>query len=123
MASILTTTKEVLNLDAADTSFDQDVMMFINAAFSTLNQLGVGPSPGFYITGVTEQWEDIDDLPEDQLHMVKAWIFLKVRMLFDPPGTSYLINAMEAQLKEFEWRLNMAREYLLPPVILEVVIE
>lgn len=123
MASILTTTKQVLNLEASDISFDQDVTMLINAAFSTLNQLGCGPLAGFYITGDTEEWEDIDDLPDDQLHMVKAWVFLKVRMLFDPPGTSYLINALESQMKEFEWRLNMSREYALPPVVVEVVIE
>lgn len=121
MASILTTTKQVLNLEEADTSFDQDVTMFINAAFSTLNQLGCGPLLGFFITGATEEWEDIDDLPETDLHMVKAWIYLKVRMLFDPPSTSYLINAMESQMKEFEWRLNMSREYALPPVVIEVV--
>lgn len=121
MASILTTTKKVLGLEEAYTAFDLDVTTHINAAFATLNHLGVGPEDGFFIEDDTEQWEDIG-LPNRQLHLVKSFIYLKVRMLFDPPGTSYLINAMDDQIKEMTWRLNMMREEALPPVIVEEVI-
>lgn len=113
MASILTTTKKILGLDEAYTAFDLDVTTHINAAFSTLSQLGVGPEEGFFIEDDTEDWDDFD-VPANQLHLAKAYVYLKVRMLFDPPGTSFLITAMESQLAELVWRLNMLREVILP---------
>lgn len=119
MASILTTTKKVLGLEAAYTAFDLDVTTHINAAFSTLNQLGVGPEDGFFIEDATEEWEDFD-VPANQLNLVRSYVYLKVRMLFDPPHTSYLINATNKQIEEFEFRLNMFREVALPPVVEEV---
>lgn len=113
MASILTSTKKVLGLDEGYTAFDLDVTTHINAAFSVLNQLGVGPEDGFFIEDATEEWEDFE-VPANQLHMVKSYIYLKTRLLFDPPGTSFLIDAMKSQIEQFEWRLNMLREVLLP---------
>lgn len=113
MASILTDTKHVLGLDAAYTQFDPDVTMYINAAFSTLSQLGVGPDEGFFIVDGTEEWTAFD-VPANQLHLTKTYIYLKVRMLFDPPGTSFLIDAMQNQIAQMEWRLNMLREVALP---------
>lgn len=113
MASILTTTKKVLGLDEAYTAFDLDVTTHINTAFSTLSQVGVGPDEGFFIEDSTTEW-DAFDVPANQLHMVKSYVYLRVRMLFDPPGTSFLIEAMNNQIKELEWRLNMFREVALP---------
>lgn len=113
MASILTTTKKILGLDEAYTAFDLDIVTHINAAFSTLNQLGVGPEDGFFIEDSADDWGSFD-VPENQLHLAKTYVYLKVRMLFDPPGTSYLITAMDNQIKELEWRINMLREVALP---------
>lgn len=121
MASIFITTKQILNLEESFTAFDLDVMTYLNAAFSTLNQLGVGPEEGFFIEDGTEDWDDFD-VPANQLHLVKSYVVLKVRMMFDPPATSYLINAMNEQILQFEWRLNVFREELLSPYVDPVVV-
>lgn len=107
--SILTSTKKVLGIAADYTAFDLDIITHINAAFSTLTQLGVGPPNGFMIEDADVEWYDYieDDI---QLNTVKSYVFLKVRQLFDPPTTSYLITAMETQIRELEWRLNVNRE-------------
>ena len=107
--SILTSTKKILGIAADYTAFDLDVITHINAAFSTLNQLGVGPAEGFLIEDESMKWEDYID-NEIQLNTIKSYVFLKVRQLFDPPTTSYLITAVEKQIAEFEWRLNVNRE-------------
>jgi hypothetical protein len=107
--SILTSTKKILGIAADYTAFDLDIITHINAAFSTLTQLGVGPAEGFMIEDAEAEWYDYieDDI---QLNTIKSYVFLKVRQLFDPPNTSYLIEAMEKQIREFEWRLNTNRE-------------
>lgn len=111
--SILTSTKKVLGIAETYTVFDMDILTFINTAFSILNQLGVGPVDGFFIEDESAEWEDFD-VPANQLNLVRTYVFLKVRMLFDPPATSFLISAMTDQLKEYEWRLNIFREDLIP---------
>lgn len=115
--SILISTKKVLGLDASYTVFDQDVIMHINAAFSILNQLGVGPVEGFMIEDDTAVWDDFVLIAgsEPSKSLVKTYVQLKARMLFDPPTTSFLLEAMTNQIKEYEWRLNVFREYSLPP--------
>ena len=107
--SILISTKKVLGIAADYTAFDLDILTHINTAFSTLTQLGIGPSVGFMVEDDEAVWTDFigADL---KLHSVKSYVFLKVRMLFDPPQTSYLIEAMEHQIAEIEWRLNVDRE-------------
>jgi hypothetical protein len=107
--SILISTKKVLGIAQDYTVFDLDIITHINAAFSVLNQLGVGPIEGFFIQDETATWDDFI-VPPNQLHLVKTYVILKVRMLFDPPATGYLVGAMENQLKEYEWRLNVFRE-------------
>lgn len=107
--SILKSTKKTLGLDPTYTPFDLDVITYINGAFSTLNQIGIGPDGGFSIEDDEVEWDDYDCLPL-QLHMVKIYIYLRVKILFDPPSTSYLIDASQAQLKEYEWRLNSSHE-------------
>jgi hypothetical protein len=107
--SILTSTKKILGIAEDYTVFDLDIITHINSAFSTLTQLGVGPAVGFMINDATEEWSDF--IVEDfQYNSVKSYVFLKVRQLFDPPQTSYLISAMEKQIQELEWRLNVHRE-------------
>lgn len=109
MSSILTDTKKVLNIEATYTVFDQDIMLHVNSVFGTLNQLGIGPTDGFAIEDDTAVWDDFlqGDL---RFNPVKTYVYLRVRMLFDPPTTSYLMSAMENQIKELEWRLNVVRE-------------
>lgn len=107
--SILKSTKKILGIAEDYTVFDYDIITHINTAFSTLTQLGVGPDQGFMIEDETPTWTDFigDDI---QYNAVKTYVFLRVRMLFDPPQTSYLISAMNEQIKELEWRLNVHRE-------------
>lgn len=107
--SILTSTKKILGVPEDYTVFDQDIITHINSVFSTLTQLGVGPAEGFLIEDEGADWfEFIGDDP--QLNAVKTYVFLRVRQLFDPPTTSYLITAFNEQIKELEWRLNSYRE-------------
>lgn len=113
--SILTSTKKILNIPAELAVFDLDVMIHINSVFSFLHQLGVGPENGFQIEDATPVWSDFigDDLG---MNMVRSYVFLKVRMLFDPPTTSFLLTAMGDQIKEFEYRISALREWNLDPV-------
>lgn len=107
--SILNSTKKILGLAPTYTPFDLDVITHINTAFSTLNQLGLGPDGGFAIEDESELWTDLD-LPTNQLSAVKTYVYLKTRMLFDPPNTSYHVTSMNDQIRELEWRLNVLRE-------------
>lgn len=107
--SILNSTKKVLGLAEDYTAFDMDVIMHINTVFLSLNQLGVGPSAGFMIMDDTETWDTY--LGEDlNLNAVKTYMFLKVKMVFDPPQTSYLITAMEKQIEQLEFRLMVNQD-------------
>jgi hypothetical protein len=108
--SILTSTKKILGITEDYTVFDLDIITHINTAFSTLAQLGVGPNAGFVIDDATSLWSDFTDPLDFQYNSVKSYVFLKVRQLFDPPQTSYLIAAVEKQIQELEWRLNAHRE-------------
>ena len=108
--SILLSVKKVLGIAAEYLAFDQDIIMHINTALSTLTQLGVGPAAGFTVDDIDDAWTDFIDPTDHQYNAVKSYVFLRVRMLFDPPQTSYLINAMTDQIQELEWRLNVHRE-------------
>jgi hypothetical protein len=107
--SILDDVKKVLGLDTSYTAFDRDVILHINGVFSTLNQLGIGPDDGYMIEDDTATWDAFigSDL---RLNSVKHYVILRVRMLFDVPGTSFAIDAMKEQIRELEWRLNVKRE-------------
>lgn len=109
--SILNDTKKILGIGVDYTAFDEDILMHINSAFSTLNQLGVGPRDGFQISDETATWDTF--VVDSRLNPVKTYIYLRVRLLFDPPGTSYHIEAMTRQIKELEWRLNVIREEVI----------
>lgn len=109
--SILTSTKKILGLEENYTAYDQDVLIHINSVFSILNQLGLGPEDGFMINDATTVWEDFLGV-DSRLNSVKTYVYLRVRLLFDPPTTSYLITAFNEQIRELEWRLNVKRETL-----------
>lgn len=107
--SILNSVKKILGLPETDASFDLDVITFANSAFSTLTQIGVGPVGGFMIEDESATWDSF--LGTDiRLNSVKTYVFLRVRMLFDPPQTSFLLSALNEQIRELEWRLNVTME-------------
>lgn len=107
--SILKSTKKMLGLDSEYTAFDVDVIMHINSTFSVLTQMGVGPEAGFMIEDESAVWDDFIT-NDNRYNNVKTYMYLKVRTLFDPPTTSFLLEAQNKQLAEYEWRLNVTRE-------------
>lgn len=107
--SILDSVKKDLGITVEYTHFDPDITLGINSALSVLNQLGVGPSGGFKITGRDETWtEFLGDDP--RLEMVKTYVAKKTKQFFDPPQTGPLATALDQVLKEMEWRVNIAAE-------------
>lgn len=107
--SILKGTKKNLGMDAGYTAFDHDVITNINSAFFSLNQLGLGPADGFMIEDDTDTWDEFL-APGVIQNAVKTYIYLKVRSVFDPPGTPHHITAMKEQIEELEHRLLTERE-------------
>lgn len=107
--SILNSVKKALGIAADYEVFDPDVTMHINSAFATLHQLGVGPDTQFVIAGEDETWGDFA-CPDTILPMVVSYIYLKVRMMFDPPANSFTQNAYKEQIAEYEWRMNVEQE-------------
>ena len=102
--SILDSIKKLIGFDPLYTAFDLDVTMHINSAFATLNQLGVGPLDGFVVTDRNNTWDSfVSDLI--QRSMVKNYVYIKTRLIFDPPSTSFTITALDNLTKELEWRL------------------
>lgn len=125
--SILDSTKKILGLDAGYTAFDLDVITHINSALATLNQLGIGPENGFAITDSTSTWDEVLGAFKNY-NLAKSYVYLRVRLLFDPPNTSFVLTALNEQLRELEWRLSVDRESRdwvapMPPTDLEVVID
>lgn len=107
--SILRGTKKILGLAENYDAFDHDVITHINSAFFVLYQLGVGPSKGFAIESEDETWDEFTG-GKIPLNPVQTYIYLKVRLVFDPPGTPHHIQAMKEQIAELEGRLKMERE-------------
>ena len=107
MESILNSIKKLLGIAEDYDHFDPDIIMHINSVFATLTQLGVGPEDGFSIDDESAKWEDF--LPEERmLHSVKSYMFMKVKLMFDPPLSSAVIECTKEQIKELEWRLQVA---------------
>lgn len=106
MESILTSIKKLLGPTEEDTSFDVDITIHINTAFSRLRQLGVGPAEGFRIIDKKDEWGDfIGD--SETLENVKTYIYLKTKLVFDPPSNSAVLESMKQQIAELEWLLNV----------------
>lgn len=106
MDSILTSIKSMLGIPEEHKHFDTDLIMHINSVFTILTQLGVGPSEGFAIKDETGNWSDF--VSEDaKTELVKSYMYLKVKLLFDPPLGSAVIDAINKQINEFEWRLQV----------------
>jgi hypothetical protein len=109
-SSILTSIKKLLGIEEDYTHFDSDITMYINSAFMNLNQLGVGVIGGFKIEDASAEWDDFIDDERFDLEGVKIYIYLKTRLIFDPPQNSFLVEAIKEQIKELEWRLNVQVE-------------
>lgn len=105
--SILISIKKLLGILAEYTEFDTDIIMHINSTFMILTQLGIGPSDGFMIEDESSVWSDfISD--SANLNLVKTYTYQRVRLMFDPPTSSMLLDALKEQIREFEWRMNVA---------------
>jgi len=109
VTSILTNVKKLVGLAEADTSFDPDIIIHINAILAVLTQLGIGPEDGFTIEDAEPTWRDF--LNDDKLmNMAKTYVYLRVRLLFDPPSTSFVIESLNKQIEELEVRMSIVRE-------------
>ena len=103
--SILASIKKLLGITDDYTHFDQDIVLQINSAFSTLNQLGVGPEAGFSIQDASSVWTDF--INDDRLNFAKTFVQLKVKLAFDPPTSATLMDSYNRQLDELTWRLSI----------------
>lgn len=108
--SILETMQQRLEGYAdSEGDFDEDILMFVNSAFSTLTQLGVGPKEGFVVTGYDETWDDfLTNAKPARLEMVKEFVYIQVRLTWDPPTVGGVLNAYKERLNELVWRINVA---------------
>ncbi len=110
MDSILTSIKKLLGITEEYEYFDADLIMHINSVLAVLSQLGVGPSEGFAIQDEDAVWTSF--LPDDaRLQFVKSYVALKVKLLFDPPLSSAVIEAINRQISELEWRILVEAEH------------
>lgn len=106
--SVLNSTKKILGIAAEYTYFDLDITIHINSVLSTLNQLGVGLSDEQgLVTSATDSWASILGVQKN-LNMIKSYMYLRVRLLFDPPASGFGLNSMASQVKEFEYRIMIA---------------
>lgn len=104
--SILDSIKQLLGIDVNDTSFDKELIIHINGALMILNQLGVGPMNGYLIDNNYNTWDEFIG-ERDDLEIIKSVVYLRVRLIFDPPQNSFLVNALEKQIAEYDWRITL----------------
>lgn len=108
MTSILNSTKKLLGIAEEYTQFDIDIIFNINSALVTLAQLGVGPTRGFAITGASETYEDfLGDNYDALFNNVQMYLYLKTKIIFDPPASSFVLESLKIQLQELEFRLSV----------------
>ena len=108
--SILLSVKKILGLGEDNSDFDSDIILHINSVLSILQQLSIGPNNGYYIDGPTQTWDDYLGDDYAHLNMVKSYVAAKVRILFDPPVSSAVMESLKNICSEFEWRVNVAAE-------------
>ena len=107
--SILTSIKKLHGISKEDTSFDMDITMLINSALLTLTQIGLGPSEGFYIEDDTKEWTDfVDDAV--MAESIATYVYVKVRLVFDPPASPTVVEALKSSANEYLWRFQYGME-------------
>ena len=107
--SILDSIKKLLGPGVEHTFFDSDLIMHINSAFMILNQIGIGPSSPFRITGSEATWQDF--IPDQENYQsVIDYVYLRCKLIFDPPTSSFVLSSFKEQQQELEWRLNVMAE-------------
>lgn len=108
--SILNDIKKMLGLiDPTYTVFDTDIIVAINSAIGTLNQIGIG-TEGFFLTGSQQKWSDLLGTKKLGFQTIKEYVFLKTKVVFDPPTASFVLDSYNNVIKELEWRLNVIYE-------------
>jgi hypothetical protein len=107
--SVLLSVKHMLNIPPADTAYDLDIITHVNSAFTTLNDLGIGPDEGFMIEDSSSTWAEFLG-PNVNYNSVKTYMFLCLRLVFDPPATSFHLTALNEQIREHEYRLSVRRD-------------
>lgn len=118
--SILNDIKKLLGIDASDDSFDKDIILIINSIIPALSQMGIGPASGFIVLSAEDKWSDYLVEIWDTIHLnaltainyegVKTYIYLRTKLIFDPPTSSTVIEAINNNIKELEWRMMLAIE-------------
>ena len=105
MDSILDSIKKLLGIQPEYRAFDEDLIIHINTVFAILNQIGIGPQEGFFIVDESANWDEyMSDINQAS---VRTYVYLKVRLLFDPPGSGILVDSINRMLSELEWRLYL----------------
>ena len=110
IVSILNSVKKVLDIEPEYEEFDEPILMHINSVFVDLQQLGVGPEEGFEIEDATPEWATFVGAQGVLLNNVKSYTCLRVKQMFDPPSTSFHLDALQRQIDKYEWRINVRRE-------------
>jgi len=113
--SILKTVKKLLGLDESYEVFDQDIYAWTNSVFAILQDVGIGPMGGFVLESPDQTWNDFLQGEDSLFQDVKAYIAIKVRLLFDPPSMSFRIKLLEDQAQEFLWRMEARRDKIAHP--------
>lgn len=106
MDNILNTVKNVLGIAEDYSHFDSQILLHINSVFTILNQIGIGPVSGF-IADQNSKWSEFFGNKDLQQELVKSYVYIKVRLLFDPPTSSFVLDSLQKQANEYEWRLNV----------------
>lgn len=106
--SILDSIKKLLGIESTYTNFDTDIIMHINSIFTILNQIGFGPEDGFTISDNSAVWNEYCE--ESMIETVKTYIYLRVRLLFDPPTNGAVMEAIKQTIHELEWRINVGSD-------------
>lgn len=107
--SILNSIKKLLNIPIEEKAFDADIIIHINSVISSLLQIGIGPKDGYRISDENDLWEDY--IPEESnIDYIKTYIYLRVKMIFDPPLNSSVLQSLNETIRELEWRLHINYE-------------
>ena len=115
--SVFNSVKKVVGLLGDDGSFDEDILLHINSVVSTLRQLGLSIPADFYVEDDVQTWQDLLGEFRD-LDLVKSYMTMKVRLMFDPPASSFGLKSMEEMVKEYEWRINVLTDQPYPVPVL-----